>query len=199
MNRPDEQNGPLRDAAMSMEQPSNIAARPPTLPFGNGPDARDEKYDIRIARDGTWFYHGSPIERIALVKLFATVLRRDEAGDFWLITPAERGRIKVDDAPFVAVGLDIQGSGNGQNLVFRTNLDHEVVAGPDHPIRVEHDPLNGEPSPYILVKERLEARISRAVFYDMVEHAAERETPQGTELGIWSEQTFFPLGTIPST
>ena len=180
---------------MSMERSSDSAQPSPAWPF----DARpDEGYDIRIARDGTWFYHGSPIGRIALVKLFATVLKRDEAGDFWLITPAERGRIKVDDAPFVAVGMDVQGSGEDQKLVFRTNLDHEVIAGPDHPIRVVLDPLNDEPSPYILVKERLEARISRAVFYDMVEHADERQTSQGTELGIWSERTFFRLGTILS-
>lgn len=183
-----------QNAAMSLEHPSHIAAVSPALAHDGRPD---EAYDIRIARDGTWFYHGSPIGRIALVKLFATVLKRDEAGDFWLITPAERGRVTVDDAPFVAVGLDIDGAGESQRLVFRTNLDHEVIAGPEHPIRVTHDPLNDEPSPYILVKERLEARISRAVFYDMVEHAAERETPQGTELGIWSERIFFPLGMIP--
>jgi hypothetical protein len=78
---------------------------PGALPFPPGDHRPDEAYDIRIARDGTWFYHGSPIGRIALVKLFSTVLRRDDAGDFWLITPAERGRIRVDDAPFVAVEL----------------------------------------------------------------------------------------------
>jgi len=182
------------DRPPEIRDPAEIRDPVPPLPARNGGDA----YDIRIARDGTWFYHGSPIERIALVKLFATVLKRDEAGDFWLVTPAERGRIRVDDAPFVAVGVRTEGEGDGQRLVFRTNLDQEVTAGPEHPIRVAHDPLSDEPSPYILVGERLEARISRAVFYDLVEHAVTRATPQGSELGLWSERIFFPLGTIPS-
>jgi len=157
----------------------------------------DRAYAIRIARDGTWFHQGSPINRIELVKLFASVLQRDDGGDFWLVTPAERGRIAVDDAPFVAVGVEFQGRGEDQRLVLRTNLGQEVVAGPDHPIRVETDPLSDEPGPYILLQERLEARISRAVFYDLVEHAVERPTAQGTEIGIWSDRTFFALGTIP--
>ena len=126
-------------------------------------------------------------------------MRRDEEGDYWLITPAERGRIKVDDAPFVAVDLKIEGEGEDQRIGFRTNLDHEVTAGPDHPIRVEHDPLSDESTPYILISGRLEARISRAVFYELVQLAVERITPEGTELGLWSARTFFPLGTIPST
>lgn len=158
----------------------------------------ERSYDIRIARDGSWFHEGSRIERIELVKLFAGVLSRDENGDYWLITPAERGRIAVEDAPFVAVLVRYDGEAEGQRLVFRTNLDHEIVAGPAHPIRIETDPLSGEPGPYILVKERLEARISRAVFYDLVEHAVERRTARGTEIGIWSDRTFFALGTIPA-
>jgi len=171
------------------------------LPFPPGDDRPDEAYDMRIARDGTWFYHGSPIGRIALVKLFATVLRRDDAGDFWLITPAERGRISVEDAPFVAVEVQAKGEGAARTLSFRTNLDDWVTAGPDHPIRVVYRPdgeakLSDTPAPYILVRDRLEARIGRAVFYELVELAEERQSPQGTELGVWSEQTFFPLGRI---
>ena len=90
----------------------------------------DEGYQIRIDRDGTWYYHGSPIRRMELVKLFSTVLRRDEAGDYWLVTPAERGRIQVDEVPFTAVGLTVRGEGDTQELIFRTNLDVEVTAGP---------------------------------------------------------------------
>ncbi|HLG87515.1 MAG TPA: DUF1285 domain-containing protein [Alphaproteobacteria bacterium] len=153
-------------------------------------------YGIRIARDGTWFHEGSPINRIELVKLFASVLRRDEGGDYWLITPAERGRITVEDAPFVAVAVRVEGCGEDQKLVFRTNLDREITAGSDHPIRVETDILSGEPSPYIFLEERIEARISRAVFYELVERAVERPTAQGAEIGIWSDRTFFALGTI---
>jgi hypothetical protein len=171
-------------------------ANPPLFPPGD--DRPEEQYDLRIARDGTWFYHGSPIGRIALVKLFATVLRRDDAGDYWLVTPAERGRITVDDVPFVAVELKAEGAGETQGLSFRTNLDEWVTAGPDHPLRVVEGAggpeLSGGPAPYILIRDRLEARIGRAVFYELVELAEERQTPQGTELGVWSGQTFFPLG-----
>jgi hypothetical protein len=174
-----------------------------------GDDRPDEQYDMRIARDGTWFYHGSPIGRIALVKLFATVLRRDDAGDFWLITPAERGRITVEDVPFVAVEVQAEGTGEAQTLSFRTNLDEWVTAGPDHPIRVDQGTvdqgatggaeLSDAPAPYILIRDRLEARIGRAVFYELVGLAEERHTPQGIELGVWSGQTFFPLGRLSET
>ena len=175
------------------------------LPFPTGDDRPDEQYDMRIARDGTWFYHGSPIGRIALVKLFATVLRRDDEGDFWLITPAERGRITVEDVPFVAVEVQAEGEGDMRTLSFRTNLDEWVTAGPDHPIRVDQGAadqgaggaeLSDAPAPYILIRDRLEARIGRAVFYELVGLAEERQTPQGIELGVWSEQTFFPLGRL---
>jgi len=173
---------------------------PSTLPFPQGDDRPDQQYHMRIARDGTWFYHGSPIGRIALVKLFSTVLRRDGAGDYWLVTPAEQGRIEVDDVPFVAVEVKAEGAGQGRSLSFRTNLDEWVTAGPDHPIRVIGDPeLSDAPAPYILIRDRLEARIGRAVFYELVELAEERQTPQGTELGVWSGQTFFPLGQLPET
>jgi len=155
---------------------------------------------MRIARDGTWFYHGSPIGRIALAKLFATVLRRDDAGDYWLITPAERGRITVEDVPFVAVELKAEGEGEARTLSFRTNLDDWVTAGADHPIRVVMgDELSDTPAPYILIRERLEARIGRAVFYELVGLAEERQTANGIELGVWSEQIFFPLGQVPES
>ena len=130
------------------------------LPFPPGDDRPDEQYDMRIARDGTWFYHGSPIGRIALVKLFATVLRRDDDGVFWLITPAERGRITVEDVPFVAVEVQAKGEGEARTLSFRTNLDEWVTAGPEHPIRVVQGAAGGAelsdaPTPYILIRDRL--------------------------------------------
>jgi hypothetical protein len=187
---------------------SKITAFPDQPPRPVMPTAADEAYDMRIARDGTWFYHGSPIGRIALVKLFSTVLRRDEAGDYWLITPAERGRIKVEDVPFVAVEVRATGEEQDQSLAFRTNLDDWVTAGPANPIRVAYDQsgsdlpradLNPSPRPYILVRDRLEARISRTVFYDLVSLAVEQEGPQGSELGVWSEGIFFSLGALPPT
>lgn len=158
------------------------------------PSAADEAYDIRIARDGTWFYQGSPIGRRGLVRLFASVLRRDEAGDYWLITPAERGRIQVDDAPFTAVELTVAGEGPDQALTFRTNIDEMVTAGPDHPIRVAVNPDTGEPAPYILVREGLEALIVRSVYYELVERSVEG---QDGRIGVWSQGAFFPLDGTP--
>lgn len=162
------------------------------------PSAEDEAYPITIRADGTWTYHGSPIGRLPMVKLFATVLRRDATGDFWLITPAERGRINVEDAPFVAVGLEVEGEGRDQRLIFRTNLDQQVIAGPDYPIRVTTDAATGEPRPYIVVKgpidTPLEARINRAIFYDLVERAVSGD--DGDVIGVWSGGRFFPLGRV---
>jgi len=149
--------------------------------------------DIRIARDGTWFYLGSPIGRKPLVKLFASVLRRDEAGDYWLATPYERARIRVDDAPFTAVELTVAGEGQGQALSFRTNIDEIVAVDRDHPIRVATDSTTGEPSPYILVRPGLEALIVRPVYYQLVELGVEEAS--GT-FGVWSSGRFFPLGRL---
>ncbi len=146
-------------------------------------------FDLRIGRDGTWFYRGSPIGRIALVKLFARVLRRDIDGSYWLVTPVEKGRVTVDDVPFVAVDFDSEGSGPGQRLTFRTSLDETVDAGPERPIRVVESEV-GEPAPYVLVRPGLEARIARAAFYRLVERGEVRD---GT-LGVWSGGVFFALG-----
>jgi uncharacterized protein len=149
--------------------------------------------DMRIARDGTWYYRGSPIGRLPLVKLFASVLRREADGAYWLVTPAERGRVVVDDAPFVAVELTASGRGRDQKLIFRTNLDHIVTAGPENPLRVE-TAVSGEPAPYILVRGGLDARLLRAVFYQLVELGAEDEIAGEMQFGVWSNGAFFRLG-----
>lgn len=151
--------------------------------------------DMRIARDGTWHYMGSPVGRQRLVKLFASVLNRDDSGDFWLTTPAEMCRIQVDDAPFTAVEMTVAGSDRDQTLTFRTNLDEIVIAGPDNPLRVETDPDSREPAPYILIRNGLEALITRAVFYDLVELAVERRVGSDNHLGVWSSGEFFSIGT----
>ena len=157
------------------------------------PDHEGE-IDMRIARDGSWYYMGTPITRDRMVKLFSTVLRRDEDGETYLVTPVEKLRIVVDDAPFVAVEADIYNPGPEQTLVFRTNVDDEVIAGPDNPIRVETDPETGEPSPYLLVRDRLWALINRPVFYQLVEAGEEREIDGETRLGIVSSGEFFVIG-----
>lgn len=160
-------------------------------------------FNIRIGRDGTWFYRGSPINRLPLVKLFASVLRRGDDGTYLLVTPVERGTILVEDAPFVAVDMDIgtENASDGKErtvLTFRTNLDEIMVAGPDHPIRVEIDAQTGEPCPYIRVRDGLDALIARSVFYRMVEMAEERAVAEGAEveLGVSSQGVFFPLGRV---
>lgn len=150
--------------------------------------------DMRIARDGTWYYHGSPIERKQLVKLFASVLNRNDLGEFWLETPVERCRIQVEDAPLQAVEMSVEGTGENQCLKFRSNVDDIVIAGSENPIRVVTDSATNEPSPYLVVRERIEALISRAVFYDLVELAVEKPSEDGTILGVWSDGVWFSLG-----
>ena len=153
-------------------------------------------FDITIARDGTWFYRGSPIGRLALVRLFSTVLRRDADGSYWLQTPAERGRITVEDAPFVAVEVTRRGEGREQELIFRTNIDDTVAADADHPLRVVDNPATAEPNPYILVRNGLEARLTRPVFYELVELGHEERVGDATLFGVWSKGQFFPLGRL---
>jgi len=150
---------------------------------------------MRIARDGTWFYRGSPIGRKPLVKLFSTVLRR-ENGEYWLVTPVERGRILVDDAPFVAVEVETEGESSDRRLVFRTNVDDRVTADREHPIRVDHDPASGGPVPYVTVRNGLEARILRSVYYHLVELGDLLEIKGTEQFGVWSAGEFFPLGPV---
>ena len=155
------------------------------------------EFSIRIGRDGTWFYQDSPIRRKSLCKLFSSVLRRDAAGNFYLVTPAEQGRIEVEDAPFTAVEVIAAGAGDDRTITFRTNLDHMVTADRAHPIRVAENIVTGEPAPYVLVRDGLEALILRPQFYELVEMAEEREQDGTTVLGVWSAGAFFPLGTLP--
>ncbi len=152
--------------------------------------------DIRIGVDGTWFYLGSPIGRPGLVRLFASILRRDEDGKYYLVTPVERVGIRVDDAPFTAVRVDCRGEREARTLEFTTNVGDIVIAGPDHPVRVETNPRDLAPRPYIRVRGRLEALISRAVFYELVALAETRPTPKGDILGVSSHGAFFSLGQV---
>ena len=144
--------------------------------------------DIVIRRDGAWVHEGTPIGREALVRLFSTVLRKDPDG-FHLVTPVEKMRIVVEDAPFVAVRVDRV----GEALRFVTNVGDEVEAGPENPIRVEEDPVTGEPRPYVHVRRGLEARIARPVCYALVEMAAPGAGDDG-RLGVASNGAWFPNG-----
>ena len=147
--------------------------------------------DMQIKRDGTWFYQGTPIGRRELVKLFATILWR-EGDKYFLVTPVEKVGITVEDAPFVAVDFEAEGTGEAQDLRFETNLGDFSVAGQDAPIRVVRDEKTGEPSPYVRIRRNLEALIDRKSFYRLVDLGVHHEG----WFGVWSGGEFF--GIIPS-
>ena len=148
--------------------------------------------DMRIARDGTWFYLGTPIGRPGLVRLFSSILRKDD-DKYFLVTPVEKVGITVDDAPFVAQDFEASGTGQDQVLTFTTHVGDSAVAGPDHPIRIVRDPQTGEPSPYVLIRANLEALIDRKSFYRLVELGT-TEPRDGTDwFGVWSGGEFFPI------
>lgn len=144
--------------------------------------------EMRIARDGTWFHQGSPIGRPAMVRLFSNILRREPDGGFVLVTPVEKLDIAVDDAPFVAVEVKIEGEGEAVRLAFRLNTGDMVMAGPDHPIRFA--PHAEGPHPYLHVRGGLEALVARPVYYELANLAL----ANGSEPpGLWSRGAFFPL------
>ena len=167
-------------------------------------------FDMRIAKDGTWYYQNSPIGRKPLVKLFASVLRR-EGERYYLVTPVERGTIEVEDAPFIIIAMETIGSGIEQKISFTTNLDETIPLDCHHPLTVKTLD-NGEPRPYVLVREGLTGLINRAVFYELVEHGcysqarttneaseinksgeATEATEAGEKFGLWSHGEFFAL------
>lgn len=149
--------------------------------------------DIRIASDGTWFYLGTPIGRMPLVKLFATVLCHDEDGRYYLVTPVEKIGITVDDAPFVTVAMSTKGEGRDQVISFRTNVGDEVSVDKEHPLRFETEEGSGGLKPYILVRGRLEALVARAVYYDLVALAVHEKIDGEERFGVWSSGRFFAM------
>ncbi len=160
---------------------------PPPVEKWNPPYCGD--IGMRIRSDGVWLYQASPIGRMPLVKLFASVLRKDADGKHYLVTPAEKVDVAVDDAPFLAVEMEVVGVGAAQTLVFRTNVDDVVRCGSEHPLRFALEPQTGGLKPYLHVRGRLEALVTRALYYDLVELAQERDGA----LGLWSGGVFFPL------
>lgn len=157
---------------------------PPPVHLWNPPFCGD--LDMRIARDGTWFYLGTPIGRKPLVRLFSSILKR-EGDRYYLVTPVEKVGITVEDAPFVAVDFTATGTGADQILVFETQVEDRVAAGPGHAIRLALDPATGEPAPYVHVRAGLEALIDRKSFYRLVEIGVEH----GGDFGVWSGDVFF--------
>lgn len=176
-----------------MHDPDSLFARldtgpeRPLPPVGRWNPPRFGPSGMRIAADGTWFYRGSIIQRPEMVRLFSTVLRRDDDA-FVLVTPVERLSIDVDDAPFIAVDVEARDTGNRQRLAFLTNVGDVVEAGPDRPIAMRGD----APSlrPYVLVRDRLDALISRAAYYRLADLTC--LGPLGS-IGVWSGGVFFSL------
>ncbi|RWM79988.1 MAG: DUF1285 domain-containing protein [Mesorhizobium sp.] len=149
--------------------------------------------DMEISQDGTWFYQGTPIGRMPLVQLFSSVLRKDEDGKTYLVTPVERVGIRVVDAPFIAVEMDVCGTGYGQVITFRTNVGDVVEAGPDHPLRFVDEEATGGLKPYVLVRGRLEALVSRPVMYELVDHGEEIEVGGRRMFAVRSKGAVYPI------
>ncbi|MBN2761030.1 MAG: DUF1285 domain-containing protein [Rhodobacteraceae bacterium] len=176
----------LADAARAASKGRGL----PPVHLWNPPFCGD--LDMRIARDGTWFYEGTPIGRPALARLFSTILKR-EGDKYFLVTPVEKVGITVDDAPFVAVDFRAEGAGAEQTITFVTNMGDEARAGPDNVLRVARDAETEEPAPYIHIRAGLEALIDRKSFYRLVELAEHTEHDGASWFGLWSGGVFFPI------
>jgi len=179
------------DTLLSATKAATRGGGLPPVHLWNPPFCGD--IDMEIRRDGTWFYEGTPIGRPALVRLFSTILKKED-GRHFLVTPIEKVGIRVEDAPFVAQDFEVtgEGSGPGQVVTFTTNVGDKVAAGPDDPIRVVRD-ASGEPSPYVHVRAGLEALIDRKSFYRLVD-LGEAHAVNGEDwFGVWSGGAFFPI------
>ncbi|USE33736.1 DUF1285 domain-containing protein [Endozoicomonas sp. SCSIO W0465] len=152
--------------------------------------------DMRISRDGRWHYNGSPIGRESMVRLFASVLRHDDDGHYYLVTPVEKVRIQVDDVPFIAVSAEVRDGSNGPEYLFSTNVGDEVVLDREHPLQMMKHKATGELVPYIRVRDRLNALVNRNVFYQLIEEAREVDAGGGIELKISSQGRDYSLGFV---
>ena len=181
---------PLRGLKEAKKASGSEHALPP-VHLWNPPFCGD--IGMRIAADGTWYYMNSPIGRKPLMRLFSTVLRRDEDAKYYLVTPVEKCGVEVEDAPFLAIAMSIEGKGRDQRLKFQTNVEDEVVVDDDHPLRFETEQGTDGLKPYVLVRGRLEALVNRPIFYDLV--AAGTVEPVDAEdwFGVWSSSRFWPM------
>jgi len=149
-----------------------------------------QDFDMRIDIDGTWYHQGSPIKREGMVRLFASILTRLENGEYWLVTPAERGRIQVEDTPFVVTSMLTEGTGQQRQISFVTNIGEVVPLDREHPLVIRQGARGDEPRPYVLVRGGLEARLGRSVFYELADLA---EVDADDQAGIWSHGHLFSL------
>jgi hypothetical protein len=190
---PDAISKPTADGLAQAARQVQKAKGPPPVHLWHPPFCGD--IDIRIARDGTWFYLGTPIGRFELVKLFSSILRKDD-DKYVLVTPVEMVGITVDDAPFVAIDFTVKAPGPDQVIRFETHVGDFSIAGSDNPIRVERDPSTGEPSPYVHIRSGLEALIDRKSFYRLVDLGTHEIHKGVSWFGVKSKGVFFPI--IPS-
>ena len=190
---------PALDGIASHARKEGSKKGPPPVHLWNPPFCGD--LDMRIAADGTWFYLKTPIGRAALVKLFASVLKR-EGDSYFLVTPVEKCGITVDDAPFLAVEMKIEtgakDDAKGRVLNFRTNVDDWVACGPEHALRFEPEPNTGGLRPYLHVRRDLWAKVTRALFYDLVELGEERDVGGERMFGVASGGEFFAMASADS-
>jgi len=174
-----------RDVLVTFEK---VCGKGRSTPLRNINLCRD--IGLKIARDGTWYYRGSPIQRLPLVKLFASVLRLEDDGRYYLVTPVEKVPIEVEGMPFVAVEMKRKGRGEGQVLTFRTNVDDVATADARHPIGFQPGKLGGF-VPYVEVRNGLAARLARPIYYELAALAVEVAGPENA--GVWSGGAFFPF------
>jgi hypothetical protein len=186
MTKPERDAGNPLAGLKEVEKASGKRGMPP-VHLWNPPFCGD--IDMRIAQDGLWYYLNSPIGRKPLMKLFASVLRHDEDGKYYLVTPVEKCGIRVDDAPFVAIRMNVAGKGRDQVITFETNTDDIVTIDTTHPMRVAVEEGTDGLKPYVLVRGRLEALVSRALFYDLVALGV----IEGEWFGVWSGGRFWPM------
>lgn len=180
---------PLPDLAkLSLADIARLAEEKKLLPVDQWHPSHCGDSDMRIARDGTWFHQGSPIGRQAMVRLFSTILRREPDGSYVLVTPGEKLDIIVEDAPFVAVEMKREGSGDAASIAFRLNTGELVSADADHPLRFTE--TDQGPRPYLRIRGGLEALVTRSLYYDLVAIALETD---GGRPGVWSNGAFFAI------
>jgi len=150
--------------------------------------------DLRVARDGQWIYQGEPLAREAIVRLFSTILRREQDGEFYLVTPVEKWRIEIEDTPLLAHSLTVTGEGQDQILSLTTNVGETLEVGPDHSLEVGSYPDSDEPRPVLHLRHGVTARLVTAAFYDLADYVVEREGADGVELGVYSHGIFYKIG-----
>ncbi|MGM0569130.1 DUF1285 domain-containing protein [Marinobacter sp.] len=150
--------------------------------------------DIRVARDGNWYHEGELIQRDAIVRLFSTILRREDDGEYYLVTPVEKWRIQVEDTPLLAHSLEVAGDGEDQVLAVTTNVGERLLVGSEHPLEVGAYDSDNTPRPVIHVRRGLEARLVTAAYYELADLLVESPSADGTTLGVWSNGEFFPVG-----